>query len=246
MLLATAQPAWAGGGDDPYYGPMQRWHGIGYKFGYADSTESDGSWRVDVAIHGRGEAVDMALYRAAERARDEGYRYVFFLGGKGWRSPGISSATLYARPSHDAVPPTGCRSKKVTACYTADVAEVLRVLGGPGGTHPGVAIPDHWDRFGREVFVSGYGTGAMVAPVPGAGPGSHVITIVPDRGRAREVSAPTTLPPVARTARATSVQEVGVAAGYAAPAIGARFEEALKENKPVRGREPVQGWTISD
>ena len=33
LLLAIAQPAWAGGDEAPYYGPAKRWHGIGYKLG---------------------------------------------------------------------------------------------------------------------------------------------------------------------------------------------------------------------
>jgi hypothetical protein len=179
-LLALGQPAWAG--DAPYYGPAKKWHGIGYKFGYEDRTEKDGTWRTYVAIHGGGaDAIDMALYRTAERAREQGYRYVFFLGGSGSKSPGIDAATVYAMPSREAVPPVGCRSKKVTTCYTADVGEVLRILGGPGGTRPGVPILDHRDEAGREVFLSGYGTGAVATLVPGAVARSHMTTVVENR-----------------------------------------------------------------
>jgi hypothetical protein len=254
LLLATGQPAWADN-HAPYYGPMKRWHGIGYKFGYEDRIEKDGSWRIETTIHGGGEAIDMALYRAAERARDEGYRYVFFLGGRGWKSHGIETATLYARPSHEATPPTGCRSKKVTTCYTADVAEVLRILGGPGGTQPGVAIVDHRDEFGREVFLSGYGTGGVATVVPGGHVRSHVTTIVENPSKPDRVA----ISPVVRTSPPVNVTTTwgasvptptftrySVRQDSATLTAEARFERALKANQPLRGRDPISGVTVSD
>lgn len=257
MLLAIAQPAWAGDRDAPYYGPMKRWHGIGYKFGYEDRTEKDGSWRIDAAIHGRGDAIDMALYRAAERARDEGYRYVFFLGGRGSKSPGIDAATVYARPSHEATPPSGCRFRKAASCYTADVAEVLRILGGPGGTQPGVPVADHRDEFGREVFLSGFGTGGVASLVPGGVARSYVTTIVENRSKAGAGTIAPAMPMAAPVFVAPARPTVAVASptsieGAVAPsnsierAAKRRFENALKANQPVRGRDPKQGWTISD
>lgn len=234
-LLVIAQPAWAGDGDAPYYGPMKRWHGIGFKFGYEDRTEKDGSWRIDTAIHGRGEAIDMALYRAAERARDEGYRYLFILGGSGSTSPGIDAATVYARPSHEAVSPIGCRSKRVSSCYTADVAEVLRSLGGLGGTQPGMPVMDHRDESGREVFLSGYGVGGIATLVPGGVARSHVMTIAENRSEAKPVANT----PIVR-------MPVPAPRGAVTLAGDDRFEQALKINQPVRGRDPKQGWTISD
>ncbi|UVO52065.1 hypothetical protein M0208_16670 [Sphingomonas sp. SUN019] len=257
MLLAIAQPAWAGDSDAPYYGPMKRWHGIGYKFGYQDRTEKDGSWRIDAAIHGRGDAINMALYRAAERARAEGYRYIFFLGGEGSKSPGMDAATVYARPSHEGVPPLGCRSKKITSCYTADVAEVLRILGGPGGTQPGVPIVDHRDQFGREVFLSGYGTGGVATLLPGGMVRSHVATIVENRSNSNPAANPRVAPipalmtaaPERVTAGAATPIPVNAAVaprGTAVPIANSRLEQALKANQPVRGREPNLGWTISD
>ena len=236
LLAALAPlPSPAAAGDDaPYYGPMKRWHGIGYKFGYEDRTEPDGSWRIDVAIHGRGEAVDMALYRAAERARDEGYRYLFLLGGRGRRSPGVDAATLYARPSREAVAPVGCRPGPKTSCYTASVAELLRILGGPGGTQPGVAIVDHRDRYGRAVILSGYGTGAV-------GTGAAAAAIPP----AVRSAGATPSPVAVRAPRATD--RVATAnGGETARRADERFDRAYQANKPVRGGDAKLGWTISD
>lgn len=262
VLLAIAQPAWASGDDAPYYGPMKRWHGIGVQTGYRDRTEKDGSWRIDAAIHGRTDAIDMALYRAAERAHELGYRYLFLLGGNGSKSPGQDMATVYARPSHEAVPPTGCRSKKLTTCYTADVLEILRILGGPDGSQPGVPILAGRDEFGREVFSSGYGTGGVSSLLPGGIVRSQVTTIVDGRLRIRGGRPPEVRPgfvPVAVPtvpARVTTGAVAPPAFRYARPGvqqspspevqINERFERALKAVQPVHGRDPNLGWTISD
>jgi hypothetical protein len=226
LLLAIAQPAWAGGDDAPYYGPMKR-RGIGFEIGYKDRTEKDGSWRIDAAIHARGDAIDMALYRAAERAHDLGYRYLFLLGGSESRSPGLNMATVYARPSHDAGPPIGCRSRKMTSCYTANALEILRILGGPDGAQPGVPILASRDAFGREVYLSGYGSRRAVDPVAGA---------------ALPLPAPTAIvaPPVFRYVPPSSSPPT------AEVDADARFDRALKAAQPVRGRDPKLGWTISD
>ncbi|WP_380786341.1 hypothetical protein [Sphingomonas sp. R86521] len=260
LLIATAQPAWAGGDDAPYYGPMKRWHGIGYKIGYEDRTEKDGSWRIDAAIHGRSDAIDMALYRAAQRAHELGYRYLFLLGGQGAKMPGLDTATVYARPSHEAVPPTGCRSKKVTTCYTADVMEVMRILGGPDGTQPGIPILASRDEFGRDVFLSGYGTGAVASLVPGGRARSYMTTVIENRSNSRgskvapitlavpaPVAAPSVPAPAERPAPTRGYMPVDVGPRSAVSATpNERFERALKAAQPVRGREPKQGWTISD
>ncbi|MEG3170243.1 hypothetical protein U1737_18815 [Sphingomonas sp. LB3N6] len=260
-LLAIAQPALAGGDDAPYYGPMKRWHGIGFQTGYRDRTEKDGSWRVDAAIHGRTDAIDMALYRAAQRAHELGYRYLFLLGGNGSKTPGQDMATVYARPSHEAVPPTGCRSKKLTTCYTADVLEIMRILGGPNGSQPGVPILAGRDEFGRDVFSSGYGTGGVTSLVPGM-VRSQVTTIVDGRLRIRGGRPPEVRPgfvPVALPTVSAQVVTRPVpppALKYGQPAvqhslstdaqISKRFERALKAAQPVRGGESNLGWTISD
>lgn len=259
LLLAIAQPAWAGRDDGPYYGPMKGWQDLGYK----DHDEKDGTWRIEAAKRGPNDAIDIALYRAAERTRDAGYRYVFLLGATGRRNLWMNSATLYARPSHQAVAPVGCRSRKATTCYTADVAEVLRILGGPNGTQPGVAIVDHRDEFGREVFLSGYGTGAVVASIPGGRLGGSTMTTVDGHvvitgpapaHMSAAAAAPHPAAPVmpidALPARA--VQVVASPLDAVAPRTSARtmaderFQRALQANQPIRGRDPKQGWTISD
>lgn len=261
LLLAIAQPAWAGRDEAPYYGPMKRWHGIGYKFGYEDRIEKDGSWRIDAAVHGRGDAIDVALYRVAERARDEGYRYVFLLGGNWSKSPGMDAATLYARPSREAVAPVGCRSRKATTCYTADVAEVLRILGGPDGTQPGVAIVDHRDEYGREVVLSGYGTGAIAALAGGRPGGSlmktfdgrlvitepapavprGVMPVAPVGPVATRVS-----PPPARPIAIVALSQVPAPQGSERWTADENFRRTREANLPVRGGDARQGWTISD
>lgn len=262
LLLAIAQPAWAGGDEAPYYGPAKRWHGIGYKLGYEDRIAKDGSWQIETAVRGRDEAIDMALYRAAERARDEGYRYVMLLGGRSVTSYGISSATLYARPSHEAVAPVGCRSRKATTCYTADVAEVLRILGGPDGTQPGVAIVDHRDEFGREVFLSGYGTGAIAALAAGRPGGSTMKTIdgrlviiesapavprgVMPAAPVAPVAAARVSPPPARPIEIVALSQVPAPQGSDRWTADENFRRTREANQPVRGRDARQGWTISD
>ncbi|WP_380783851.1 hypothetical protein [Sphingomonas sp. R86520] len=262
-MMATAQPAWAGDSDAPYYGPMKRWHGIGVKTGYEDRTEKDGSWRIDAAIHGRGDAIDLALYRAAERAHELGYRYVFLLGGRGAKSPGLDRATVFARPSHEAVPPTGCRSKAVATCYTADVMEIMRILGGADGAQPGVPVLNHLDELGREVFLSGYGTGAVATLVPGGVARSDMTTVIENRGKSRRDQAiapvaiaaapiqplqrlPSPPPPSASYVGQSVYNPVSIAPPSTAELAAERFDRALQAAKPVRGREPKQGWTISD
>lgn len=262
ILLAIAQPAWAGHDDAPYYGPMKRWHGIGFQTGYRDRTEKDGSWRIDAAIHGRTDAIDMALYRAAERAHELGYRYLFLLGGSGSKTPGQDMATVYARPSHEAVPPIGCRSKKLTTCYTADVLEIMRILGGPTGSQPGVPILAGRDEFGRDVFSSGYGTGGVTSSIPGGMVRSQVTTIVDGGLRIRggrppqvlrgfvSVTVPTVPAQVVTGAVAPPAFKYAQPTGKQSPSseaqVNERFERALKAAQPIHGGDPNVGWTISD
>lgn len=264
VAIAVSQPVLAREQDAPYYGPMKRWHGIGYKTGYNDRVEKDGSWRIDAATHGGGDAIDMALYRAAERASEQGYRYLFLLGGRGSKAPGQDMATVYARPSHDLAPPIGCRSKKITSCYTADVREVMRILGGPGGTKPGVPIVDHLDEYGREVRFSGYGTGGVATLVPGGVARSQMTTITEYGSRARATPiAPAASVPAAHMLNQIegSAAKVTNTAPYPMPTFQApspsaqasarqiaeeRFKATRKSVSPIRGGDPKQGWTISD
>lgn len=257
LLFATAAPAWADSSEAPYYGPMKRWHGIGTKFGYEDRVEKDGAWRIDVSVHRHGEPVDMAMYRAAARARDEGYRFVFFLGVRESSVPGSRSATLYARPSHEPVSPEGCRFKKATTCYTADVAEVLRMLGGPGGAQPGVAIADHRDKFGREVFL-GYGVGMVSSPgqggvaqarVRGDGGVINATKAVPWASSPASPVPASNVMPSGRAVAAPPRPARRMAVGSQPPparSAAEKYDELLKASQPLRGRESTLGWKISD
>ncbi|MEG3084980.1 hypothetical protein U1707_15110 [Sphingomonas sp. PB2P12] len=221
-LYTAAAPSAAHASDAPYYGPMKGWGPIGYKFGYKDSVEKDGSWHVSVTTR-RGAAIDIAMYRAAEMARDLGYPYVELFGGWERRTPGMGTAELYARPSRSAADPTTCRSKRRRTCYTADVGEVLRILGGPDGTQPGVPIVDHVDEHGNWVSYSGFGIGAASA--------------TPFR--------PT--PPAPKFALAPLAQRMTTPARPNAPAGSTTdFDRARKAAQPIRGKEPKLGWTISD
>lgn len=213
FLLALAAPAVAG--DAPYYGPMKAWHGFGFKYGYEDKFGKDGEWRVDAATRS-GEAIDLAMYRMAERAREGGYRYVQFLRAGAAGGPGYQSATVWARPSESAAEPAECGPKKRVTCYTADVAAVLRRLGGPDGTQPGVAVVDHRDQYGRSVYYSGFAIASATTATPAAPvPVSKPLPVAP-------APVPTEVSP------------------------SERYDALLRAAQPVRGREAKQGWTVSD
>ena len=152
--IVVASPASA---RDIYYGPKSGPFGTGYKH----DVEKDGSLRIVTEYHARSAdtALDVALYRAAELARETGKPFVQVLGGSAYSRTGVAVALVYARPSDTPAAPDKCRRAK--QCYTADVASVLRTLGGPAGSQPGVARPSGTDEFGRSVSYSGFGTGAV-------------------------------------------------------------------------------------
>lgn len=227
-LFSAATPIAAHAADAPYYGPMKRWGPIGYKFGYKDSVEKDGSWRVSVTTR-RGEAIDLAMYRAAEMARDQGYPYVELLGGWERRTPGLGTADLYARPSRSPADPATCQSKRRRSCYTADVGELLRILGGPDGTQPGVPIADHVDEYGRSVIVSGFGIGAASATPSRSTPAAPTFALVPLPPR--NMIPPRMTMPMRASAPARPTTD---------------FQTTLKAAQPIRGSQPKLGWTISD
>lgn len=221
LLLAAAQPAFAGEPEPPYYGPQKSFWEGGY--GYRDKVEHDGTLRVDAFARG-DHALDIAMYRAAELARASGAEYVQLLGASGGSFRIDYSATVYLKPAADPAPPTLCRSKRRGSCYTAEVAELLRVLGGPNGAQPGVPVIDHYDEHGRAVTVSGFGIAAA-----GSAPRRLVAPSPPPR------YLPPAPPADARMSRSASA--------VVSTATQAR---ALKAQAGVRGREPQQGWTISD
>ena len=105
---------------------------------------------------------------------------------------------------------------------------MLRILGGVGGTQPGVAIVDHYDRFGRAVTVSGFGTGVASLTLRPAPPATQPVM------------------PTSRSLPSGPLSANRFPAAASAPTAAARYEKALKAAQPVRVREPDQGWTISD
>lgn len=213
LLAAALCPTVANASDAPYYGPMKAWHGIGYKFGFKHEVEDDGSWKVVAATRG-DQALDMAMYRAAELARERGFAYVELLSASSSDSPGYHSATVYARPSRVPAQPAKCRSKRANSCYTADVAQILNRLGGLGGTQPGVPVTDHFDKYGRAVSYSGFGTGYVApgaAPLqPGASTGAATGATAPMSYAEAMAKYRATL--AARQGRATAPAEAGRAA----------------------------------
>ena len=152
--VVASSPASAG---KLHYGPKSGPFGTGYKH----DVEKDGSLRIVTEYHARSAdlALDVALYRAAELAREAGKPFVQVLGGSAYARNGVAVGLVYARPSDTAAAPTACRRAK--QCYTADVATVLQALGGAHGNEPGIARPTAVDAFGRSVIFSGFGTGAV-------------------------------------------------------------------------------------
>lgn len=139
----------------PYYGPKRGLMGEGYKH----NVEKDGSLRVVTEYHTRDPmvAMNVALYRAAELAREAGKPYVEVLNGYAMASYGVANGFVYLRPSDTAAAPAACKAKR---CYTADVAKVMQALGGRSGDQPGVPYPTV-DELGRTVTISGFGIGAV-------------------------------------------------------------------------------------
>jgi hypothetical protein len=226
MLMAT-HPASAAS-DAPYYGPQKGFwqNGVGYK----DKVEKDGARRVDATARG-DHALDIAMYRAAEIARDEGFAYVEFLGGSGRSMYGNYSATLYFNPVHSPAPPKGCRSNRRGTCYTAVAGEVLRILGGRDGTQPGVPVVDHLDEHGRQVSISGFGIAAASA--------ARLATTTPAARSAPRI-APQPSPFASSAPPSARPLPVAVTDSHV------HHEQLLKAEQGVRGRDPNGRWSISD
>jgi hypothetical protein len=164
ILAFTALPAAHAGGREYRYAPM---NALGE--GYHDELERDGFWEIEAGIVGnRGVlAIDVAIYRAAELAKSGGHRYVEIHDASERRDRfGKASARLYARPVAAPVHPATCRSGRPRRCYTADTELVFARLSGKDMRHPGVATPSHVDEFGRDVLISGFGTGAVGGSPP--------------------------------------------------------------------------------
>jgi hypothetical protein len=136
-----------------YYGPKSGPFGTCYKH----NVEKDGTLRIVTEYHARSAdlALNVALYRAAELARDAGKPFVQILGGYAYSRTGVAVGLVFARPSDSSSAPEQCRRAK--QCYTADAARVLQALGGPDGTEPGTPKPIGTDAFGRSVSAEDLG-----------------------------------------------------------------------------------------
>jgi len=157
MLLIPCVSVSADTGSN-YYGPMR--NGVGYK----DKLTDDGYWKIEAATQGgMFHAEDVAIYRAAEMARQQGVAFVEIHDAYTTtrRLMNQEQATLYARPAAAPVHPAACRSGKEKRCYTADVAIVIAKLSGPSGREPGVGAPSYVDEYGRTVTLGGFGLGAV-------------------------------------------------------------------------------------
>lgn len=129
-----------------------------------DEVAKDGYWKIESRSR-RGDdglAIDKALYRAAELARAAGHNYVEMHDPYSRRNgAGDEGDTLFAHGIGVPVHPVNCRSGKAKRCYTADASVVISRLSGASGHEPGVAALSHVDEYGRAVFQSGFGTGAV-------------------------------------------------------------------------------------
>lgn len=142
--------------------------------GYRDKETRDGFLKIDAGISHRSRAlaIDIAIYRAAELARQAGYSYVEIHDASERTTRfGSESVTLYAKPVASPVHPSACRSGRANRCYTADVEVVFARLSGDDRQQPGMAAVSRVDEFGRAVRQSGFGTGA----VGGSGGGGSVV-----------------------------------------------------------------------
>ncbi|WP_404368968.1 hypothetical protein AB5I39_15800 [Sphingomonas sp. MMS24-J45] len=193
MLAPTAVTASIVGPDAHYYGPLNQWYGVGYK----DSVEKDGAWRIvsnSRRIDGERHALNVALYRAAELARDAGFSYVQILGGYSMRTRGVGvlagneSAKIFARGANGSDALVGCRSTRPGECYAVPVDQLLAVLGPAVGRSGGRA--------------------PIVAPLPPKAPPQR---FVPGQPTPAQI-----------------------------------LNSRLKAAQSAHGRNPAQGWTVSD
>lgn len=131
-ILAGAAAAEARPGTATKYRPANLFGG------YRDRIEEPGLWRVDArsnGVAGNGFAQNMAAYRAADILREGGFEYMQVINQKGQASlVGVSagnmhaageSMTLWVRGAHDAAPPTECRAKSPSLCFTVPVARTM-------------------------------------------------------------------------------------------------------------------------
>ena len=105
--------------------------------GYKDSIQKDGTWRIVAnsrPMDGPGFAWDMALYRAAELARQSGHPYFQIFDSHGAIGTGLyvrgrEMVRIVVRGSDSAAAPADCRVKDKQSCITHETAEILARIG---------------------------------------------------------------------------------------------------------------------
>jgi hypothetical protein len=111
--------------------------------GYSDEQVEPGLWRVRARTNGFSgatSAFNMALYRAAELARDAGYPYFQIVqsnfgvlplvaGNFIYSSGGGQTARFRIRGARSADAPIACEMVDSRGCHTFPVEEVLRQIG---------------------------------------------------------------------------------------------------------------------
>lgn len=106
--------------------------------GYSEKLVEPGVWRVKAKANGIAEpgfAQNMAIYRAAELMRQQGFAFLQVVDQKGeamsMRIGGGSpvsagqSMILWVRGAQDAGAPATCRAKEPGRCFTVPVARTL-------------------------------------------------------------------------------------------------------------------------
>lgn len=118
----------------PEYGPS----GMTRAVGYHDHTREDGTWAIETrssSMQRSGYAGDMALYRAAEVATQQGHRFFQLLRsegtiGTGMMNRGAETVSLIVRFADTDAPPADClqRGRHPGTCYTAEASKILSRL----------------------------------------------------------------------------------------------------------------------
>ncbi|HEX8480911.1 MAG TPA: hypothetical protein VF650_03310 [Allosphingosinicella sp.] len=104
--------------------------------GYSDKIVEPGVWKVTGRSNGVAEpgfGRNMAAYRAAEVVKAAGFSHMQIIAQKGKAQTinGSSAGeflTLTVRGVNDPAPPTDCREKQPTQCFTLEVDEVMARL----------------------------------------------------------------------------------------------------------------------
>jgi hypothetical protein len=104
--------------------------------GYSDKQVEPGVWRITGRSNGIAESGfgrNMATYRAAEVVKAAGFSHMQIIEQKGRVSTinGSSAGeflTLTVRGVNDPAPPTDCREKQPSQCFTLGVDDVMARL----------------------------------------------------------------------------------------------------------------------